>query len=267
MKRLLVLAATLTMLLTLGMPAGAITDGVPDGDDHPHVGLLIFDVEGTPAWRCTGTLLSPTVVLTAGHCTYGADGARFWNDPSIDPANSDYPFGGGAAIEAEEIKTHPLYEDGAFYLHDVGIVVLSEPVQLDTYGTLPDVGELDQFATRRGQYDERFTVVGYGLQSVKPQLQADLVRYQASVFLIDVKGTAGIPAGTSVMFSNNPGKGNNARGGTCFGDSGGPTFVDDSTTIVAVTSFGLNPNCKGLGGGYRIDTVDDLAFINSFLGS
>lgn len=264
MKRWLFILVAFTMLVTLGTPASAITNGEPDGSGHPWVGLLVFDVDGAPAWRCTGTLLSPTVVLTAGHCTFGTDGARLWLDPEV--ADPVYPFGGGTSHEAAQIATHPEYDDAAFFLHDLGIVVLDEPVAgTTTVGTLPDVGILDTFATRRGQYDTRFTTVGYGLQSVKPTLMADRVRYRADLFLISVRGTAGIPKGASVVFSNNPGKGNNARGGTCFGDSGGPIFLDDTTTIVAVTSFGLNPNCKGVGGGYRIDTPDDQAFINGFL--
>ena len=55
-------------------------------------------------------------------------------------------------------------------------------------------------------------------------------------------------------------------GGTCFGDSGGPTF-DISTAeiaaeniIVAVTSFGLNYSCNA-SGSYRIDQADDLQFL------
>jgi len=178
------------------------------------------------------------------------------------PGNG-YPFAGGTGIEFSEIYTHPDYNDGAFYLFDIGIAILSEPVVLDTYGTLADIGTLDGLKTQRGLQEQSFTVVGYGLQSVKPTLQADLVRYRGTVNLIDVSGTAGIPAGTSVLLTNNPGK--KASGGTCFGDSGGPTFWGDSNVIVAVTSFGLNQNCKGLGGGYRVDQADDQDWINTFL--
>lgn len=262
-KTLIVFTVTLLLLLGSIAPVSAVQFGEPDGDDHPYVGLLVFDVEGSPAWRCTGTLLSPTVMLTAGHCTYGADAGRVWFDSDLTD-NTEYPFGGDTSIELAEINTHPDYIDAAFYLYDVGIVILSEPVNLSTYGTLADVGLLDDLATRRGQQDLSFTVVGYGLQSVVPTLQQDLVRYQGQVQLIGVKGTAGIPAGTSAMFTNDPGLGNGS-GGTCFGDSGGPIFYGDTNVIVAVTSFGLNQNCAGTGGGYRVDTDDDQAFITGFL--
>jgi secreted trypsin-like serine protease len=264
-SKLSALAITVALLLAVVIPAAAVTFGEFDGEDHPYVGLMVFDVDGSPSHRCTGTLLSPTVMLTAGHCTFGTSGGRVWFEADVEsgiPGNG-YPFGGGTSIEFSEIHTHPDYNDGAFYLFDVGIAILSSPVDLDTYGTLADVGTLDGLKTKRGLQETSFTVVGYGLQSVKPTLSADRVRYRGTVNLIDVSGTAGIPSGTSVLLTNNPGK--HATGGTCFGDSGGPTFWGDSNVIVAVTSFGLNQNCKGLGGGYRVDTANDQEFINSFL--
>ncbi len=237
-------------------------------NEHIGVGLLIFDDPAGPAWRCTGTLLTPTVLLTAGHCTSGAVGGRVWfeTDVGADRATTGYPFAGGTSIEFDEIHTHPGYVDGAFFLHDLGLVLLDEPVDLPAasdYGDLPTVGMLDELATKRGRQNQLFTPVGYGLQSVKPVLSADLIRYMATVQLIDVKGTAGIPEGSSVMFTNSPGRAH--RGGTCFGDSGGPIFEQDTSTIVAVTSFGLNQNCAGTGGGYRIDQQDDQDWINSFM--
>ena len=254
-------------LLATVMPAFAVRFGQPDGDAHPLVGLLVFDVNGSPAWRCSGTLLSPTVMLTAGHCTAGTSGGRVWFESDVESGipNNGYPSGGGTSIEFASIHTHPDFVDNAFYLHDAGIVILSQPVNVPTYGTLAKVGLLDELSTKRGLQDQSFTVVGYGLQSVKPTLQSDRVRYQGTVKLISVNGTAGIPAGTSASFTDNPGKGN-GKGGTCFGDSGGPIFYSNSTTIAAVTSYGLNENCGGTGGGYRVDTADDQAWINSFLG-
>ncbi len=263
---ILVGITVVALLLATVIPALAVNFGVPDGNGHPHVGLLVFDTDGSPSHRCSGTLLSPTVMLTAGHCTFGTSGGRVWFEPDVEsgiPGNG-YPFGGGTSIEFASIHTHPDYVDNAFFLHDAGVVILSQPVNTSTYGVLSNVGLLDDLSTRRGQQDQSFTVVGYGLQSVVPSLQADRVRYQGTVKLISVNGTAGIPRGTSASFTNNPGQGN-GQGGTCFGDSGGPIFHSNSNIIAAVTSYGLNANCAGTGGGYRVDTADDQAWIYSFL--
>lgn len=265
-KKATVLVAALLLLTALILPVAAVNFGEPDGNDHPYVGLLVFDTDGSPSHRCSGTLLSSTVLLTAGHCTVGTSGGRVWFEADVEsgiPGNG-YPFGGGTSIEFSEIHTHPDYNDNAFYLYDVGVVILSEPVEFDTYGILADVGLLDELSTARGNKNQMFTVVGYGLQSVVPSLQADRVRYRGDVKLISVNGTAGIPKGTSASFTNSPGNGNGS-GGTCFGDSGGPVFHGDSNVVAAVTSYGLNSNCAGTGGGYRVDTQDDQAFINSFL--
>jgi len=266
MKALRIVAACSAAfgLLAAAQPAQAVTYGELDGDGHPYVGLLIFDQGGGPAWRCTGTLLAPRVVLTAGHCTYGAEAARIWFEADVsDRDATGYPYSGGTSIEAIDILTHPDYVPGAFFLHDLGVVILSEPVAMDEYGMLPPLDVLDGLATQRGLQNQLFNPVGYGLQSVKPVYQADRIRYTGDVMMIGIKGTAGIPEGSSVLFSNGPGQ--KATGGTCFGDSGGPIFWYGTNTIVAVTSFGLNQNCKGTGGGYRIDQADDQALIYEVL--
>ncbi len=162
---------------------------------------------------------------------------------------------------------HPEYNDNAFVLHGAGIVELdgSSRVSSDDYGQLPEVGFLDGFFAKP-RNETRFTPVGYGLQSGFPFYEGGDTRYQASVMLVDATGVFGIGQalpGTSVVFSNNGGKAH--KGGTCFGDSGGTVFYQETTTVVAVTSFGINQTCTGVGGGYRIDQPDDLAFINGYL--
>ena len=70
MRKLILLCAVLVTAVAWVLPASAITNGLPDGDNHPYVGLMVaLDEDGVPLWRCSGSLLSPTVFLTAGHCS------------------------------------------------------------------------------------------------------------------------------------------------------------------------------------------------------
>ena len=83
--KLLVLLVTMALVLSMVMPAVAITDGELDGDGHPYVGLMVAQLaDGTPLWRCSGTLLSPTLFLTAGHCTESpAAHVEIWFDADV----------------------------------------------------------------------------------------------------------------------------------------------------------------------------------------
>jgi hypothetical protein len=229
---------------------------------------MVADVEGTPSWRCSGALISPTVYVTAGHCTFGADSATVWfsSDVSSERPENGYPFGDTGFSVNGTPYAHPLYVDAAFYLYDLGVVVLDEPVILDEYAALPSEGVVDTLEP--GRKRATVTAVGYGLQAVKPTLQSDLVRYQAGLFVVDTHGVAGIgnldlgdlPPTNSLILS-----GDAKHGGTCFGDSGGPILLGDTDTLVAVNSFALNSNCAGVGGAFRVDRDVELGWIASFL--
>lgn len=247
--------------MLVALPVYAIRYGEPDAGEHPYVGLAVFnDASGAPMWRCSGTLISPTVFLTAGHCTEApAASATIWfEEDARDGAALGYPFGGATSVTGTP-HTHPQYNPNAFYLFDVGVVVLDKAVAMANYGRLPELGAVD--VLYNGPERKRVVeAVGYGLQSVVPVQSADRVRLKANLSIVNLEGTGGIPAGTSMFVS-----GDAAKGGTCFGDSGGPQFQNDTNIILAVTSFGLNANCVGVGGGYRIDQQDDLDWIGTFL--
>jgi secreted trypsin-like serine protease len=240
--------------------AGAITDGELDGESHPYVGLMVAqDEDGNPLWRCSGTLIAPKVFLTAGHCTEPpAAHVEIWFDSDVEsgiPKNG-YPFKGNVGGTP---YTHPQYDPGAFYLYDLGVVVLDKKVKMKTYGALPQLDSLD--ALDRGA-DTIFTAVGYGLQESFPdaaswQENNVRVRMVAYPHLVQING--GIVGDFSLLLSNNAN-----TGGTCFGDSGGPNFVGGTNIVGAVTSFGLNGNCAGSGGVYRVDRADDLEWLATF---
>lgn len=273
MKRAFILFLALGLTFGMTPQAGAVTDGTLDGDLHPEVVLLLMEIGGEPAFRCSGTLLSPTVLLTAGHCTNDFpgepySGMRVFTESDVQAGigiTNNYPFAGPNAVEAVSWAAHPLYETGPFFLHDVGIVILQAPgvTGLSHYGTLPAVNSLDSF-DKGNKKDAWFTAVGYGAQKAFPDAaswkeQASRTRYYATPKLIQINA-GGSTGDFSMRLSNNP-----TTGGTCFGDSGGPNFLRDSTIVAGITSFATNWNCAGTGGVFRTDRQDVLNFINSFL--
>ena len=265
-RRALLLIAALVATLAIGVaPAAAITDGELDGNGHPYVGLMLAkDAAGNPLWRCSGTLLSPTLFLTAGHCTeapaasveiFFASGP-IQRDPNYvsvaaggtgcaNPLVTGYPCRGDVSGTP---YTHPDYNPNAFFVRDLGVVLLNKPMQMATYGALPTLNQLDALKTRRGKQDVTFTAVGYGLQRINPVfIEQELVRMVARPHLIQIN-VPGFSGEFSLLLSNNA-----KTGGTCFGDSGGPNFLGNTNIVAGVTSYGLNGNCAGTGGVFRVD--------------
>ena len=238
-----------------------ITNGSLDGADHPAVLLLVMDIDGQPAFRCSGTLIAPKVFLTAGHCAGEPgefSGMRVFTEADVQNGNNNYPFAGPNTVEAKAWHAHPQFTEAQFFLHDVGVVLLSQAIKLpaDQYGTLPTVNQLDALKPSRATV---FTAVGYGLQRINPVfIEAERVRMFANPWLIQLNGPL---TGTfSLLLSNNA-----SSGGTCFGDSGGPNYLGSSNMIAGVTSFGRNNTCTGTGGVFRLDRKDVLDFVNQYL--
>jgi len=244
-----------------------VTDGTPNGNAHPYVGLMVAqDENGEPLWRCSGTLLSPTLFLTAGHCTEApAAHVEIWFDADVEsgiPENG-YPTDGDVGGTP---YTHPQYDPDAFYLHDLGVVVLDEPVVMAEYGQLPELNLLDTLTQKQGKARKKitFTAVGYGLQKSFPDAaswknEALRIRMVAHPRLIQINTT--LTGDFSLLLSNNAN-----TGGTCFGDSGGPNFIGDTNVIAGVTSYGRNVTCAGTGGVYRVDRADDLDWLYGTFG-
>ncbi len=266
-KKLVTIGLLVIAILTVAVaPVAAITDGELDGNGHPYVGIMVaHDAKGNPLWRCSGTLLSSTLFLTAGHCTEApAARAQIWFAADVEsgvPGNG-YPYKGDVGGKT---YTHPSYNPNAFYLYDLGVVVLDKPMRMSKYGALPKQDVLDKMASQRGLQNVSFTAVGYGLQESFPDQASFLennqkVRMVAHPHLVQIN--TGFTGDFSVLLSNNAN-----TGGTCFGDSGGPNFIGDSNVVGGVTSFGINGNCAGSGGVYRVDRADDLNWLYSKFGA
>lgn len=285
--RVVALAAVMVValvVLTTG-PAFAITGDWVDDNDHPYVGLVcIYDQGHNFIWRGSGTLISPTVVLTAGHVVDTAEGAvyarvYFQQDAGAhyDPALgydevTGYPefdlSGGTMAAESHELHNYGFADFAGFPdTRDVGLVILDEPFTgVTEYGRLPSPGVLDDLATARGQKKPVFTVSGYGLSySVQDHSALSDISYRSR--LMATSTLVNLRSHNTDGFNLQTQGNGNGRGGTCSGDSGGPVFLGDPTSdlIVGVTSFGMNSLCRGTDYAYRVDTPAVLAWIDSFL--
>jgi hypothetical protein len=256
------------LLLAVTGTAVAITNGQPDDGQHPYVGLIVFDVGGTPSHRCSGALLSPTVVLTAGHCTDGTSAARVWFDEVVQ-GNPEYPFSGTTSYDGDGMPhTNPDFCIGCgpglpgFAYRDVGIVVLGEPVPtsvVSKYAKLPTAGQVGLLANKTA-----IDVVGYGVQEQShgdgpPVWAGLLVRLYAPSELVSGEF---VHSDEFMRLALNPGGGS---GGTCFGDSGGPDLLGDTDVVLAVNSYVTNSNCGGVGYSSRVDIPEVLAWIKTFL--
>jgi secreted trypsin-like serine protease len=244
------LLAALAALLVTGT-AGAITNGEADNGRHPYVGMIGFIVDGKNAHLCSGTLVAPRVVLTAGHCTSGAEAAVVWFN---EQALSTQPSGFGFPV------THPDFSPTLDVPNtgDIGVVLLAAPVHMAQYGQLPKAGFLDTFKSRKGRQDLGVTIVGYGLEAVKPEPVFNARRMMGTAQIRNLNSNNVRDYG--LQTSNSPGLGS----GTCEGDSGGPILYGDSNVVIGVNSWAQNPNCIGNDFSYRTDTASARGFLAQF---
>ena len=255
-------------------PASASTGGTVDGDTHPNVAMIAFyDADGR--FRCSATLVSPTVLVTAAHCTSGTLGKTLVTfdsvvaeaPPSPLPVASDVTAGytdadiTGAGYLSGTAYTHPDYSNFTDLdnWNDVGVIVLDHAVGIAP-APLAGLNAADAVKQPRKTL---FTAVGYGTevrqadtgsQKPTPMSYPIIRRYvempgqKITPQIIQTNGNENDPFGT---------------GGTCFGDSGGSLWLDGK--VVGVTSYGYTQNCRYLDGYQRIDIPGVASWLAGFL--
>jgi hypothetical protein len=206
-------------------------------------------------------LIGPTTFLTAAHCfpddVYQLVGVTF--DEAFVPGESNLiPLDNGAFIG------NPVY-DGSPYT-DVAVVILPYDPGVG-YGTLPELGLLDTLApsAQPGNQPRDLTAVGYGTTGLNrgeggpPEFVYPDVKMRAENRIIGLNSNR--LGDLLVQTTAAPGTG----GGTCYGDSGGPFFLQGTNVVVATTITGSNKNCGGNDINLRMDTVAVQEFLSQYL--
>ena len=241
----------LAVLILIAVPAFAITYGTPDGNNHPEVGALVGHFSSGTFPYCSGTLISPTVFLTAAHCDLGVSRVFVTFDTHAD---------GDSKLLSGTYYADPLYNQAQSDPHDIAVVVLDKPVKGVTPARLPAAGSLNSL-----KVNDPFTSVGYGGQEPTNEIGpgGDVITYLDTREYVSGSLNAINPAWLRLSQNIHTGD-----GGTCYGDSGGPNFLGASrteTNIIAGTTITGDALCKASNVIYRLDTTSARSFLSRFV--
>lgn len=231
-----------------------IINGQPDFDDNFSYVVAILNDKANPTQMCSGSAISERLIVTAAHC--------FEDGQQVDITfKSSPPYALESDFVTGTFYPHPDYclECGpglpGFNTHDVGVVVLNQAYHLTSYASLPPVGLVDGLPNKTP-----VTVVGYGVQGFStgggpPQWIFLTTRFFATSELIASNHPH---SGEYLKLTQNPSQ---DKGGTCFGDSGGPALLQNTNIILGVSSYVTNKRCTGVGYSNRLD----LDYVDEFI--
>lgn len=297
MKLRLFLALSVVCALVSFVPTGAqaVTNGQYDGNNHPYVVYLTDNFSS-----CSGVLLSPTVMLTAAHCFFDSSspflglntetgaplvGVSF--DPNLintlhGPEKvwyiGSYYYDPQFVLQEKDLIGNQRGGLPGMDTHDIAVVIFTNigchvPSSTDTvscgsippaaslgmYGALPSAGLVDTLAM-----GTPVDLVGFGVQNFvngggpcvgpcKKRPGDWATRFFATTTLIQSNNSM---SDEFIKFHDN-------KGGTCYGDSGGPDLLGGTNMVIGINSLGGGEQCEATSYSYRVDTAEALNWITT----
>jgi len=228
-----------------------ISNGQPTGSAYGGVGAVLIDQgsDGTIDFLCRGSLISPTVLLTAGHCLLGPSTTYY-----ISFAPDVIPLPPASAL----IPSTTAFASTA---DDIGVIILpaGSTTGIPVYD-LPALGLLGQLSEQGGLARDRAVLVGYGVGRLQGMQTTELdgLRKVTTAKIQSLVGNFIVLSGA---------EGESSHGSVCFGDSGGPMFLanGDPNTIVGVNDAVQHFGCQGHAVEVRLDTPSALAFLGQYV--
>jgi secreted trypsin-like serine protease len=244
----------------LAAPVAAITHGSVDSPNpHSNVGaFLVQRSNGTWAEVCSGSLVAPTVFLTASHCTSFVE--SIGRQAFVTFASDLSALGPNDVIHGT-MHTNPAFNQRQSDPHDIAVITLDRAVTGVAPVQLPTAGLLARRAAQNGLKGQTFTNVGYG--ALERTTGGGHYTFGESPLRMRSTSTFGALNGAYIRLSQNASTGD---GGTCFGDSGGPQFLGGVTSNLqtSITITGDAP-CTATNVDYRLDTAGARSFLGDFV--
>jgi hypothetical protein len=247
-------------------------------DSTPYTGVVVLFSDAArqqPIGFCSGFLLSPTVMVTAGHSLVNAAAVSVCFDKGpITYAIEDgkIVYNGASAIYNGAAVAYPGYVPAMsgnqeFSTSDIGIIILDQPVSgVTVFPTLPIAGFADTLPAKTN-----LQVVGYGYQyQINPRNDGVMNSWTGTLScnsaVAQLSPANFVGNDKYLKLTANPSQG---KGGVAFGDSGGPVLLKGNDnaqdTVIAVNSFVSNANFAGITYHARLDQQDILSWISGFL--
>ena len=201
--------------------------------------------------ECTGTLIAPDVVLTAGHCIE-------MNPIEVIVGSVDLGEPGGDVIKVKSSRAYPDWE----HHYDVGVVILDHVARARPRAIVSSCAADHGLAVSK-----TVKVVGFGL-TTRSGTGNNTRLHQVAVPITDATCASDPSCEPSIAPGGEFTAGGHG-GDSCFGDSGGPVYLDTPAgpMLVGVVSRGLAlPGAPCGNGGVYVRADKVVSWIESVTG-